>query len=332
MSRRGAFVRRAASAGLGVALLAGCAPGLPEPDPDAAQAEPLPVLTLDQGESVLAETGETIAAADQALDGGRLGARAAGPAHELRQAQYTLAQRSGGERPPSALTTADQVLILGATEGWPRTIMAVTEPPQGGNAPLLIVLRQAEPRDRYKLVSWVRLFPGVQTPEMAGPQAGSPQLPPDAEGLLASPGETVARYADVLAKGAESKHAGFFAADPYREQLKADLDASRASLREIAEVAFIATGERDSAVAMETADGGALVVGLVRTSTGFRKTLAGATLSLGGDIGDWLGDGQVPSRADARHASMVAFYVPPAGEGTVTVLGAERVLTDATKA
>jgi hypothetical protein len=210
--------------------------------------------------------------------------------------------------------------------------MAVTEPPQGGNAPLLIVLRQAEPRDQYKLVSWVRLFPGVETPEMAGPQAGSPQLPHDAEGLLASPGETVARYADVLAKGSESAHAGFFAPDTHREHVRADLETSRASVREIAEVSFIATGERDSAVSLETADGGALVVGLVRTSAGFRKTLAGSTLTLGGDIGDWLGDGNVPSRADARHASMVAFYVPPAGEGTVTVLGAERVLTDASKA
>lgn len=333
MSRRQELARRAAGAAVGAVLLAGCAGAPPQADPEPEPREPLPALTVDQGDAVLNAVAETVAAADAALDEEALARRAAAPARDLRAAQYTLAERSDGERRPSPLTTEDQVLVVGATEGWPRTVMAVTQPPEGSNAPLLVVLEQSGPRDLYKLTSWVRLFPGVQTPEMAGPESGSAQLSGDAEGFLASPSETVARYGDLLAKGGESDHAEFFAPDPYVRQQREAVEANRSSLQGIADVRLTAAGQREGVVALETADEGALVVGLVETSIDYVKTLAGSTLSLGGEIGDWLGDGDVPSVANVRHASMVAFYVPPAGAGeTVTVLGAERVLTSAGKA
>jgi hypothetical protein len=313
------------------ALLAGCAQEIPEPSPQPAASEPAPVLTVEQTESVLAAIGEVLAAADSSRDEAALSARLADPALKLRAAQYTLADRSDGEREPTPLTTEDQVLILGATEGWPRTVMAVTQPPSGQTAPLLIVVRQDNARSPYKLRAWVRLFAGIETPAMGSVEVGSLPLEKDAEGLRATPADTLTWYGDLLTTGSESEHADAFEEDPYVTALQAEVETGRTSLEGIAEITVNSLAERDGVIALQTADGGALVVGQLITSTGYKKTLSGSTLELSGEAGDWLGDGTVPALASVRHDSMVAFYVPPSADGKITVLGADRVLTDASK-
>jgi hypothetical protein len=332
MNGRHHLARRVGVIALGSALLAGCAGTVPEPRPAATPDEPLPALSVEQADEVLAAIAETVRAADESRNPQELSRRVADPALTLRTAQYTLAGRSGGDSPATPLSTTDQVLAVGASEEWPRTVMAVTEPPEGSTAPLLLALRQDEPRAAYRLTSWVVLFPGVETPPMAGPDVGSAQLPADAADLVATPTDTLARYADVLAKGDESEHAGLFEADPYVEQLQQELETGRRSLEGIADVSLSSAADPGSLVALETVDGGALVLGVVRTTTDYIKRLDGSTLRLGGQAGDWLRDGEVPSRANVRHDSMVAFYIPPSGEEKITVLGAERILVGATKA
>ncbi len=331
MSRPTHLSRVAASIAVGSALLAGCAQEIPQPSPDGVASEPQPVLAVEQGEAVLQAIGEVLAAADSSRDAGSLAARLADPALKLRAAQYTLAERSDGAREPTPLTTEDQVLILGATDGWPRTVMAVTQPPSGETAPLLIVVRQDDARSPYKLQDWVRLFPGVETPAMGSSDVGSLPLEPSAEGLRATPADTLSWYGDLLVNGTESEHADAFEPDPYVEALQAEIANGRTSLEGIADITLNALAERDGVIALETADGGALVVGQITTSTGYKKTLSGSTLVLSGEAGDWLGDGKVPALASVRHDSMVAFYVPPSEDGKITVLGADRVLTDASK-
>lgn len=325
--------RAAAGTGaLALGLLAGCAAPPPAPNPPGPPDEPLPVLTVNQSDAVLTALGETLAAADPSGDAGALDARVTDPARGLRAAQYTLAERSDGDRPPPPITTDDDVIMLGAAEAWPRTFMAVTAPPEGSATPLLLVLRQADARSPFRLHSWARLFPGVETPEMAGPEIGSRQLAADAEGLVVTPAEALDRYADVLATGEASEHDDSFTPDPYVQQLQSELQAGRSSLEGIAEIRVNGASSPESIVALETTDGGALVVGVVRTSTDYKKTLSGATLRLGGEAGDWLGDGNVPALANVVHDSMVVFYVPPAdSEGKIAVLGAEPVLVAASK-
>lgn len=331
MSGHRHLARVIGSVAVGSALLAGCAQEIPQPDPEAPASESAPVLTLEQTESVLKAIGEVLAAADASRDEGALSARLADPALKLRTAQYTLADRSDGAREPTPLTTEDQVIILGASDGWPRTVMAVTQPPSGETAPLLIVVRQDSPRSVYKLHSWVRLFAGVETPAMGSVEVGSLPLDKDADGLRATPADTLTWYGDLLTKGSASEHADAFEEDPYVAALEAEVENGRTSLEGIAEITVNSLAERDGVIALQTADGGALVVGQVVTSTGYKKTLSGATLELSGEAGDWLGDGNVPALASVRHDSMVAFYVPPSPDGTITVLGADRVLTDASK-
>lgn len=322
---------RRAGAGLTVAaaLLAGCAAVLPQTSPDPVPTPPLPVLEREQVDSVLAAVAETLAAADEARDGDALAARVENPALAMRTAQYLLADRSGGSRAPTPLTTDDQILVVGATDTWPRTVMAVTQPPEGATVPLLLVLRQEEPRAQFKLWTWARLFPGVETPALASPEVGSAEVAADAEGLAMTPAEAIARYADVLEKGDESEHGDLFDGDPFRSQIRDALTRDRASVEGIATIGMTARPVENQVVALATADGGAVVVGAIRVSTTYTKTLEGSTLVLGGEVGDWLDSGTVPSAAAIHHDTVVALVVPaPADDVTVPVVGAERVLVD----
>lgn len=322
--------RTVAALALSPVLLAGCAASVPETSPDPVPAEPLPVLSTEQVEEVLDAVGEVLAAADSAQDGALLDPRVGVPARDLRAAQYTLAERSDGSRAPTPLTTEEEVLVVAATDGWPRTVMAVTLPPEESTVHLLLVLEQEDPRSAYTLRSWARLFPGTETPELASPEVGSAQPDADAEGLVATPAETVARYADVLVNGSESEYAAQFETDPYAEQLAEGLASSRSTLEGIADVQFTAAPVEDQLAVLATADGGALVVGTIASTTTYDKTLEGSTVTLGGDVGDWLEDGDVGQTATVDHTSTVAFLVPADGDGeTISVLGAERVLTSA---
>lgn len=324
---------RALGAGMATAAaLAACAVVLPQPNPDPVPGDPQPVLSVAQADEVLGAVGEVLAAADAAADVNVLATRADNPALTLRLAQYTLAERSGGARVPTPLTTDDQVLVIAASESWPRTIMAITTPPEGTNLPLLLVIRQEEPRGQYLLSSWVRLFPGIETPPVASPEVGSAELPPDATDLLVTPADALAQYSDFLVNGAASPYAANFAEDPLFLQLRGGLETNVATLQGIADVFFTAAPLEGYVVSLATADGGALVVGSIATVTTYTKTLEGATLTLGGEIGQWLGDGTVETSASAGYDTPVAMYVPPAGgAGVITVLGAERVLVNATK-
>lgn len=330
--KAGRHLRGGAVALAATLTLAACAVALPQPDPEPEPPEPLPVLSTEQAGRVLAAVDEVLTTADAALDPAALPTRVEDPALTMRSAQYTLTQRSGGARPLGDITTDEQVLVIAASDSWPRSVLAVTPPPEGSATYLALVLRQDDPRSQYKLWGWVRLFPGVETPPMATPEAGSPELPPDAPGLVATPEETVAGYADFLVNGANSASASIFGTDPLAQSLAEGLATSRANLSGIADVGFAAEPVADQLVSFETAEGGAVVIGTIRTSTSYTKTLEGATLTLGSDIGQWLGDGNVPTAAAVTRDAVVAFSVPPAAEGAVVkVLGAEIVLVDASK-
>ena len=331
MRPRSSGIRIAFAAVAGSLALAGCTQALPTPSPDAVSEVAMPVLTVEQVDGVLADVGSVLALADSSGDVSGLSDRLAEPALTIRSAQFRLNSLSGGSRPPSPLTTEDRVVVVAAENGWPRTLMAVTVTPASSTTPLLLVLRQQDARSPYLLTSWVSLFPGVETPAMAAPQVGSAMLAGDAEGLRATPADVLTWYGNVLSDGAESEHADAFAPDIYSEKLQEELETGRASVEGIGTIGLDALADTGGVVAFETADGGALVVGQVTTSTNYKKTLSGATLTLGGEAAAWLGDGAVPALASVRHDSMIAFYVPASESEQITVLGAERALTNASK-
>lgn len=329
-------VRRAVVAALaGGALLAGCAAPIPTADPDPAPPAPLPVLDATQTEDVLTAVDEALRSGDEARDVEALRPRVEDPALAMRAAQYTLQDRSNGERPPTPLTTSDQVVVIAASDEWPRTLMAITQPAEGATSPLLLTLRQDDPRSPYRLWSWARLFPGVQTPAVPTVELGSPPVPADASGYVTTPAEALAHYADVLLNGSESQHADEFADpdDPFVRLVRGDVDVARTNLSGIADVQFEATPVEGQVVALGTAEESALVVGVLTLRTTYTKTLEGSTVTLGGDVGWWLGENRdIPQSTVVTHTSVVGLSLPAEAEGAqISVLGAERVLADVTR-
>ncbi|PFG40717.1 hypothetical protein ATJ97_3250 [Georgenia soli] len=326
---------RAALAGVGLsaALLAGCSAQLPQPEPDAVAETPPPALDEDRLARVLEDVQATVAEADEARDPELLKPRVGGPALDMRAAEYKLADATDGKSAPDALTTAPQVAAVPATEGFPRPVVVISQVPEGANLPLLLVLEQSDARDQYRLWGWVTLFPGIETPAMSHPDAGSAVVPADADNLVVPPSDVVARYVDTLNKG-DSEYADQFADDPYkksRAESTAELDKA---IEAAGEAKVSAEPGNDGPLSLATADGGAIVVGELRSNLTLRKTVPGSELRAGGTLGALLGSNtEVLGTVTGASDVLMAFYVPPsdADDKTIRPLGATTVLMEVTR-
>ena len=316
---------RRAPAALAVTVLAGllaaCSTPLPVPQPDAVPAAMPPALSADQAESVLDEVAEALALADEARDPAMLEPRVTGPAATIRAVEYALAA-AGDAEAITAVPAGAQTLVLPTTDTWPRTVMVVTEPPEDLQAPLLLTLVQESPRAQYRLWSWARLFPGVTMPATTEPGLGSPPVAPDAEDLAVPPAEVLARYVDVLTNRDASEFAASFTADPLRQGIAQTRDAFVGVVGANGSLTETYQPDEAGVVAIGTADGGAIVVGAVRTVTTI--SLVDSTLRIGDQTAVLLGTDVVASALEIQWLSVVAFAVPPAGsDEPVEVLGAE---------
>ena len=328
--------RAAAVVAVASLALVGCAPALPVPVPAPVLAVPPPALTLTQSQRVLAAIGAKLTAADAATSAAGLESRLSGPALASRTAEYSVATTTAGAKVPTALQLDAQTVVIPTTQTWPRVEFVVTEQPDDLTSPRLLVLEQVSPRAEYTLWGWARLLPGIKMPATATPTTGSSPLPVDATGLVATPTDVVARYADVLLNGDGSAFAAQFAApDSYRQSIA----AGRAPLSALAASASGTFTETyapvpDQTFALSTADGGALVVAAMTTSSAL--TFSGASLPLPPELaavsGGALAVGaQLRSSLNVAYSDVIAFYVPPAAASTpIQVLGAEHIRTSVT--
>ncbi len=321
---------RAVALSTAVLFLAGCSVPLPTPQPDALPAAMQPAMSVEQAEGIVAEVSASLADADAALSVDVPGSRVTGPAEAIRSVQYLLVT-AGLADVLTVIPSSAQTLVLPTTDEWPRTVMVVTEPPEDLQAPLLLTLVQTEPREPYQLWSWVRLFPGAQTPALAQPELGSAPVAPDAPELAVSPTEVLAQYVDVLTNRDASPYAAAFTVDPLRQGIAQTKDAFVAVVG--ANGSLTETYQPDAAgtYSMATADGGAIVVGTVRTATTI--TLVDSTLKIGDQTAAILGTDTLKSNLAITWLSVVAFAVPPAGsDAPIQVLGAEHSRIEVTGA
>lgn len=327
-SRRRAL-RACGTAGLALLVLAGCGTPLPAPSPEAVPAVAPPVVSVGQAQRVLNQVAAVVEAGDGANDATGLGARVEGPALAIRTAEYVRKVASGQD--VTALPFDEQVLVVPETDGWPRTQLVVTEQPDDLQAPRVLVLRQASPRDPYKLWGWAKLLPSVQTPATAAPEEGSPSLAPDAEGLVVTPTDAVAQYADVLANGDASPHAARFAPDAFRGAIEAERGSVVAQLADAATLTQTYTPDGEPVVTLGTVDGGAIVVSAITTTTTVTLTEAGGSISIEPFYAALAGGATTAGGSFTRTFSgVVVMYVPPAGsDAQVQVLAGEQSVTGA---
>ncbi len=321
------------------AVLSSCAAPLPEPTPDAVLAQAPPALGPGQLERILGDVTGVVEQADTAalaataaggddlsgqldqIDTG-LAVRLTGPAAQMRRAQYVLATQGGADA-ITTLPAGAQTVIDPATSTWPRVLMVVTDPPADLRAPLLLTLVQEAPREQYRLWSWVRLYGGVEMPATMQPDLGSAPVPVNGGPAALTPQDVIAHYVDVLTNGDGSQYATEFTQDPLRVRIAEQRDAWKAAIGKGKVTETYAPGPTGP-WALETADGGAIVVGSVETVT--TLTLVDSTLTIADQTAALLGTNTVKKDLAIHWLSTVAFSVPPAGStDPVTVLGAEHV-------
>jgi hypothetical protein len=231
------------------------------------------------------------------------------------------------------LPVTPQTVAIASTTEWPRTQMVVTEQPDDLTSPRVLVLRQESPRSAYTLWGWARLLPGAQMPAMASPAVGSEPLPADVQGLVATPTDAVAQYADVLTNGAASAFAASFASpDPYLAQVEAFRAAYVTATQGSGTLTQTYAPVPDQVFALATEDGGALVAAGLTSSSSLR--ISGASLPVPVEFTAVSG-GTIPPGAVLRNnldfvtTDVVVLHVPPAGAGPIRVLGGDRTFTSA---
>jgi hypothetical protein len=335
LRRRGLAV--ASAAVVTSVLLAGCAEEVPTPRPDPTAAGP--ALSQDQQAAVLEAVGTTLTESTESGDPALLEARVTGPALEVRNSQLAVAKVRGNNDLVTQIPSTYLQLVAPTTTEWPRTAFAITEATENLETPRLVVLEQADARSPYRMWAWTQLVPGVTMPAFADPEIGSEVVPADDATLAATPTDALAQYADVVSKGVEgSEHGAKF------DLLDGDLvnrvqsDASNLrnseSFKAAAGQYSIAFSVREGDVrAVRTADGGALVVGVLLGKEDVQAEPQAKIPPLT-RTQEALLQGKEPTNIlRTEYTDMVALYVPPAGsEEKIRPLGYSHVATKAANA
>lgn len=283
------------------------------------------VLSPEKLTEVLERIKTGMDAADTEKNAELLTGYAEGPAVRFRTAEYALATATSDDSRIQALpATTSQTSSAGVTLDFPRVAINVTAEPADKVAPFLMALRQNTARDNFQLWAWVQLFPGVEVPAIDSPLSGTEQVVADSEGLVATPQATLEAYIDAL-NNPEGDNGKAFADDQLRQQVAAYRGIDFGGL---GEVTVTATAGSDGFLGLRTDDGGAIVVTTLTYATVYKRTVDGADLKIGDDVGAMLGENtSVTGTVTATYEVMVAFSIPPEGaDAKAVALGADSVL------
>jgi hypothetical protein len=327
--------------GAGLLVLTGCATGdvseyfggAPAPTPTAsASAEAVeeitPVAITEPQVTRIVEAVSAVATqadADRNLD--LLKSRFTGPALQEREANYALRGADGGIAAPDAIPATPLRLDLPeATDAWPRRVLAVVGEGQDTTPPTVLVLIQQTPRDNYLVNYAMRLQADIDFPAVAPPTVGAAVVAPDNRLLAVPPQDLGAKYADVLARGAESESFGIFAETPdgLRTQVGIDYkNAKRSSLPGTASLEFSNDVGTGPIIAFASNESGAIVATDIIERETAKPTEEGASVNFAGQIKALSGLSSSKTGLEATYGYQLLFYVPPSTDesGQVVLLG-----------
>ncbi|HLR56156.1 MAG TPA: hypothetical protein VK096_05280 [Actinomycetales bacterium] len=325
--------RRFVPATLGLAatmLLAACSGDLPQPEAERAAAAPEPVLTQEQLDAVLDDVEVELTTGDASMNPDDLGSRITGTAREIRAAEY-LIEAADPARPITLLPREDSMVIVPASNDWPRDIVVITEPPAESQIPRVMVLQQETPRDNFALTLWSQLLPGVSMPAMPLPTEGAQPLENDAEGFALAPGEVGDAFTDVLSgKKAddEDSQVELFAEDPLSTAIRDEYKTLKDGISAVGSVKKTFEAAEDPVAAFEALEGGAIVITSVQEITNFK--IDSGSLNVSSDAAVLLDKESISSKLETVHELSLVFYVPPENsDDEITILGETRDLVEA---
>ena len=152
------------------------------PTPGAAGTEdlPAPAVTRPQLERIMERIETTVAEADAEGDEDLAETRLAGPALELRAANYEILSSDSSQTAVPVLPQGPvEVILPQQIDTWPRTVFAVVKDENATVAPVAVMLIQETPRDNYKAHYVISLGPSTTLPDMAATAIGAPRVGTD---------------------------------------------------------------------------------------------------------------------------------------------------------
>ncbi|MEN0086043.1 MAG: hypothetical protein AAGC66_14860 [Leifsonia sp.] len=292
--------------------------------PDAKDQLP-PAVTVPQLERIVKRISESAAAADAKASPDLAKARFAGPALQLRTANYAIRAKKADEPALPAIPASPIVLSLPqATDAWPRTVAAVIDSPKDakGNAqaPIALTMVQETPRDNYKVEYAVSLEPKAKVPNLAPASIGSAVVPPDSKLLALPPAKVAAAYGDILMNGDKSQYASQFdsAGDTLQPQVGAawKLKQQQQLAQQFGNTSALSwtpgVGPGD-VLAMATNDSGAIVWVNPRETQLHKVVEAGAQVIPGATTAALSGIASSNTGVESVFDYQLMFYVPPVG-------------------
>lgn len=300
--------------------------------PDEQTPTTFPVVTEEQLTRILADAQAQITKADDKMNAKDLDPRAAGAFRSLREKRYGILKKNVGAAKPVALNTEviRSAAVPNTSEAkFPRVLNVVTAKDQDPNTlPMAITLVQQSARDNYKVVFASQMLPGSSFPGIAVGDPSVKQLSNDAEGLVAKPQEALTQLADVLSNE-KSKNAGKFADSEFIKAIHAGQKSEKEDANE-ADVAYSRKASDKDTYVVSTPDGGAVVSGLINSTTTFKRTEDSDPLKSTDELTrKLLGTSTSTGDVAISYAEPVMFYIPAAGStDKISLIAGEVVLLD----
>jgi hypothetical protein len=332
--RRMSFVV-APLAGLVLVGVIGCQSVAPAPEPvvdplavqDPAAQAPYPSVTELQFSRIMSKVAAQIQLADEELSVNTLGLRVTEPTLEGRRAAYIVRRAD----PESGVLVPIQgspirLVLPQQTQGWPRSVFGIIQDEQDLDSPSFgVVLRQEDPRSPYLLTYAIVLAPQVQLPDLPSARVGAAKLSSDSKLTKITPIDVLSHYADVINQGVESPFATEFAlaTDSLFALIGPDAEALRQeSFGESVEVTWSTSPLERDIVAFATADGGALVMGVLQEVETVKPSQPGAAVNASISVRALTSLSQSLRGFEVQSNIQILWYVPPVGsEEGIRVLG-----------
>lgn len=300
------------------------------PTPSASVADvPPPALTKGQLARILQNVSVVTMAADSALDYTALAPRVTGPALTVRKSHYLLRQKKSTVTPMVALDAEPITFNLPeATSTWPRTVMAVTDKPNDGILPQMIVMQQKSPRSNYLVWYTIGLMPGASIPAVAAPEVGAVKVAPDSLFLTLPPNAIPEAFGDVINLGASSTKAKYF--DVSQDEFYAQVSQSQAAqvtrLKK-GKISFTHTLGDPNVITLATLEAGAIVALFMTDNYLIKPRSNSAAVSVSGDERLLLGADGSARGVKSIYGDMLVFFVPSLSSNTrVRLIGATQGL------
>lgn len=204
----------------------------PTPTPTVVTPEDQkpPVVTQKQGQRIISQIAETVAKADTDLDIALAETRLTGAALEGRRTEYALREKIA-ERTDPLTAPRDKVKILlpEATDGWPRSVLALTVSEEDETVPpALLTMTQDDPWSNYRISEMADMPASSEFPDVAPAWLGATRVP-DESPFLALPPEHVSQaFSDFVDSGDKSEYADRF--DETAAKLAQSIRDSRAAI------------------------------------------------------------------------------------------------------